>query len=89
MGQDLDIFILPIHQENKRLKQEISEMLVYIKDLQSNYISNQKLFEAMVKTTYCKNQNKYCQTDTPTTVITRKPVVKDLKLHLKRNWLRE
>ena len=92
MGQDLDIFVLPIYQENKQLKQEIAEMLVYIKELQLNYISNQKLFEAMVKTTYCKNQNRFTQTDSvtdTTPILTRKLVAKELKLQLKRNWMKE
>ena len=57
-----DCFILPIHTENMALKSQIKEMIDYIKQLQSNYIGNQVLFHAMVKSTYTSTRT--CSTQT-------------------------
>ena len=87
MGQDE--FVLPIHQENIQLKKDIKEMLLYIKEIQRNYITNQKLFECMVRNTYILAENKATQTEEIVTSLKSKSKVakpKELKFQLQRNW---
>eukprot|EP00835_Amoeboradix_gromovi_P001348 NODE_59_length_25653_cov_0.289622.p14 type:complete len:158 gc:universal NODE_59_length_25653_cov_0.289622:22523-22996(+) len=84
MGQEVDCFILPIHKENQKLKKEINEMLTYIKELQENHVSTQKLFECLITNIYIANDDKHTQTDMPQP---QKPKeIRELKLNLKRNW---
>jgi hypothetical protein len=74
-----DFFILPVYQENEKMKKEIHDMLLYIKDLQRQCIDNKDMFEAMTKFIYKPMHTKATQTDGTKTL-------QKQQLRLQRNW---